>query len=193
MFILHAQLAHHSPSFDWLARWVDWNWNAFSLVGNILLHLYDTHIWIATTNITLCWREYTVACSFTRLEHTAAIKMMLCSFCCPFNLLSGVIYLYIKTFLCLVWEPVTDFGLRLQFWSVSLLLMLEWGSTDDCPDCPIFHVMPVTLGAGNSERQQCDALWLLLCCCCECVMGMNRIQSNVVMHSVLISFVRHWS
>lgn len=120
MFILHAQLAHHSPSFDWLARWVDWNWNAFSLVGNILLHLYDTHIWIATTNITLCWREYAVACSFTRLEHTAAIKMMLCSFCCPFNLLSGVIYLYIKTFLCLVWEPVTDFGLRLQFWSVSL-------------------------------------------------------------------------
>lgn len=121
------------------------------------------------------------------------IKMMLCSFCCPFNLLSRVIYLYIKTFLYLVWEPVTDVGLRLQFSSVSLLLMLEWGSTDDCPHCPIFHVMPVTLGAGNSERQQYDALWLLLCCCCECVMGMNRLQSNVVMHSVLISFVRHWS
>lgn len=141
----------------------------------------------------LCWRECTVACSFTRLEHTAAIKMMLCTFCCPFNLLSEWFISISRPFLYLVWDPVTDFGLRLQFWSVSLLLLLEWGSTDDCPDWPIFPVMPVTLRAGNSERQQYDALWLLLCCCCECVMGMNRIQSNVVMHSVLISFVRHWS
>lgn len=136
---------------------------------------------------------------FMGQDPEAAINNMLYNLCSSFNLLrQNFLNWLLNHFLGKIFNTFFDWYKNLvevffsrwwlwTLWPVSVGVEFEGAFNG----CPISHVIPVTLECVETVRF--CARWLLLWCCCEYVMELNQMQSNLVNFSLGCSISSHES